>query len=93
MVDLRIDNWVFNPGDWVKIKKEFKDVDGINGERFWIKVTKIIIEVEEKITIEGVVDNNLLYTDQHGYKDGDKMIITPEDILDVLLEEETEEVE
>lgn len=35
-------------------------------ERFWVKVTEVVDGV-----ITGIVDNDLLFTEQHGYKDGD----------------------
>jgi len=66
-------------GDWVKIKKEFDPVGGICGERFWVKVTKI-----SKNKIYGKVDNDLLYTHVHGLKDGDKVILTLDDVLTVM---------
>ena len=35
-------------------------------ERFWVNVTEVVGEL-----VTGTVDNDLLFTEQHGYKDGD----------------------
>ncbi|WP_435018410.1 hypothetical protein TA3x_000384 [Tundrisphaera sp. TA3] len=59
------------PGDSVKV------CDGV--ERFWIIVTKA---TEGGLT--GMVDNDLVCTDEHGLSDGDTISFDRENVYDIL---------
>ena len=48
------------------------------GERFWVKVTWVGGE-----SVVGTVDNDLLFTDEHGLDYGDIITITKENIYDI----------
>jgi hypothetical protein len=60
------------PGDNIKV--------GTGGERFWVMVTEIV----NRHTIVGTVDNDLICTDVHGFKLGDKISVQYDHVLDIL---------
>jgi hypothetical protein len=65
-------------GDFVKVHISFPpDEDGIVGENFWCVVTRIVGG------IQGAADNSVLYTDQHGIKEGDTLDIPLECVFDI----------
>lgn len=63
-------------GDHVKIGVEMPSG---RGERFWVKVSS-----KDGDLIHGVVDNDLVYTDEHGLDDTDAVSFEPRHILDIL---------
>ncbi len=70
----------YSIGDSVKIRRRFEPVEGdICGERFWVRVSG-----EDGEIYTGVVDNLLLYADQHGLNCGDKVSFAEDEILDAI---------
>lgn len=67
------------PGNHVKVCAEFEQQENkCNGERFWCFV--------EQVNEDGFlccVDNDLLFTDLHGYKFGDKIKVEKHNIIDI----------
>lgn len=63
------------PGDYVKVIAEFPAQGPIEAERFWVEVVE-----NRDGHIVGVVNNNLLYTDQHGYADGQDVEVEPHQV-------------
>ena len=67
------------PGLSVKIALEFgEDKDGFSSERFWVIISSI-----EGDEITAIVDNELIYTDKHGFKYGDEITIDPEHVHNI----------
>lgn len=58
-------------GSYVKICAE--------GERFWVKVERIL---DDKI--EGIIDNDLVHTNRHGLKCYDRVRFTSSNIYQIL---------
>jgi len=48
-------------------------------ERFWVTISSI-----EDGEITGIVDNDLIYTEFHGFACGDEITLKPENIYEVL---------
>lgn len=65
-------------GNFVKIGAEFPNHGNVNGERFWVRVTAITGS-----TFTGKVNNDLVYTQQHGLKLNDEISFESKHILDV----------
>ena len=63
-----------HPGDFVKVCTA--------DERFWVKLTNVAGE-----NLEGVVDNDLICTDDHGLKLGDVVLIEVDHVYSVLTAE------
>ena len=55
----------------------------IESERFWVLVTENNIE---KQLITGIVNNDLFYTDRHGYKFKDIVVIKWDNVMNILAE-------
>lgn len=64
------------PGTYVKVGVEKR---GGNGERFWVKVSGMRGE-----EYEGIIDNDLVYTEQHGLEYRDVILFGPEHVLGLL---------
>lgn len=47
-------------------------------ERFWVKVTEV-----DGDSITGTVENDLLFTDRHGYKDGDTLSFCKHNVYNI----------
>ena len=71
-------------GMHVKICANFKnDNDNwVEAERFWVKIERII-----KDEIEGIIDNDLVFTDRHGLRCYDSIKFRPDNIYQILEEE------
>jgi len=65
------------PGDFVKVNAK-------PGERFWVKLDTV-----KGATLTGVIDNELVYTDKHGLKMGDRVKFQRRNAYDVLTEDQT----
>jgi len=66
------------PGDFVKVNAK-------PGERFWVKLDTV-----KGATLTGVIDNDLVYTDKHGLKMGDRVKFQRRNAYDVLTEDQTQ---
>lgn len=60
------------PGQFIKV--------GANGERFWLRVASVM----EDGSYCGIVDNDLVRSDEHGLYLGDDVIVGKEHVLDIL---------
>lgn len=69
-------------GDFVKIGVEFIECPKIrvNGERFWVRVIKIIPEMRQYL---GVIDNDLVFTHKHGLSADEGVLFQDKHILEV----------
>lgn len=65
-------------GDGVKIGLYPESMIGAS-ERFWV----VIAEVLENGYFLGLVDNDLMLTHLHGYKDGDRIFFNKDHILNI----------
>ncbi len=71
----------YNIGDSVKIKREFEQLpNGCQAELFWVRVK--LVEDDGYV---GVVDNELVCTDQHGLRYGNHVDFTEDNVLDEIL--------
>jgi len=73
-------------GDVVKIGVEFKHDPPVSGERFWVRIVRILpsrLSSPPVLEYMGEVDNDLMFTDAHGLRLGDLVTFGPEHVLEV----------
>lgn len=67
------------PGQKVKVGVEFPQLpSGVHGERFWVHVSS-----KDKQGYVGAVDNELVFTDQHGLKLHDVIRFRADNIMEI----------
>jgi hypothetical protein len=70
------DIYDINTGDCVKVCAGY--------ERFWVKVTAVELTANIGLVFEGVIDNVLMNTGDHGLKLGDLVRLYPRHIYDIV---------